>query len=121
LYQDELRLLSNVDGSPITKETITYETTYLFNWEEGKQYKCQAKEIPGKEMFSRFSLNSLATGYRVGLRSLPHYHIPNHQSVFDYKYELINKLKQYLEDYVVLEMPKTFSSKEKRYSYFNHS
>lgn len=40
LYKDELRLLSNLDGTPVNQETIAYDNTYLFNWEEGKQFKC---------------------------------------------------------------------------------
>lgn len=82
LYKDEPRLLSNLDGTPLNQETIALDTTYLFNWGEGKQYKCRAKEIPGKKMFSKHFPNSFATGSKLEYQ----FHILNHHSFFlDYK------------------------------------
>ncbi|KAJ7371615.1 hypothetical protein OS493_024292 [Desmophyllum pertusum] len=44
MYNDGLIHLKNVDGTEVKE--IQYGISYLFSWEEGKQYKCKAQEIP---------------------------------------------------------------------------
>lgn len=48
IYHDELHLLVNMDGSPVEKESLEYNTNYKFHWEDGNLYTCHVSDIPGK-------------------------------------------------------------------------
>ena len=66
LYADERGLLSDLSGEPVRE--IDYDTEYLFYWEEDVQYKCFAKDIPGKTTIYFVISNTLVANEKTAER-----------------------------------------------------